>query len=104
MGHKPFSVRRPGRPAKRVSAKEKARQRKLQQLVQSLAGKLGEARYAVVTANLKLWGAHVEFSGRLGAKAALDSSDLPVGSAVVRLCDGVELARRSKVGEGFAAA
>lgn len=52
-----------------------------------------DVRYCVLNAKDSPLEYCTEFSGPGGAKEILDRSDLPTGSVVIRLCDGVELAR-----------
>ena len=92
-GRSPFQKPKLGRP--KVSAAEKKRQQRCKRLVDKLKRMGVDAAYCVIDASGRLWKTFTEFSGCRGAKAELDMSDLPSGSAVVRMSDGVELARRS---------
>ena len=81
-----------------VSA-EKSRRTKIKQIVEKLkkSGLSGKSdRYCIIDPDGKLWRSFSEFSGLSGAKRAFDLSGLPSGSAVVRVSDGVELARMKR--------
>lgn len=96
----PFKRGPKGRP--KLSPAARKRRDKLAQIASKVRISVtnGEA-YFMVTATWKVVDLFHEFSGMDGAKAALDSSCLPTGAAVVRICDGVELARLSGAGTYF---
>ena len=92
----PFKNPGPGRP--KLSQAAIKRRQKFRKLAASIHAAGQNVRYCIVTASGDLWKIFEEFSGIGGAKEALDLSDLKNGSAVIRVCDGVELARRSASG------
>lgn len=89
----PFKKSGPGRP--KLSPAAKKRRQKFKSIAARIRRMQADAKYCIVSASGTLWKTFYEFSGLEGAKRALDSSNLPIGSAVIRLCDGVELAHRS---------
>lgn len=59
-----------------------------------------DANFCIFTDSGEMKGTFSEFSGRGGAKWALDNLDFPVKSAIVRLSDGVELAYKGEIYRG----
>ena len=81
----------------KISPAETKRKKKFVALAKELRPVLGRAKYAVIAASGEFHAAFEEFSGVGEAKACLDESDLPPGSVVIRLKDGVEMSRRSQI-------
>jgi hypothetical protein len=81
-----------GRPKLSPAAKKR------KEIFKKIAKKLrseSDARYAIITASGEVQYTFYEFSGPGGAKEALDTLELPPGTAVVRICDGIELSHRT---------
>jgi hypothetical protein len=92
----PFKHPGPGRPKLSPAAKKRAQKFKLlAEKMRKMRQAADGARYCIVTAAGAVWKTFVEFSGWGGAKEALDMSDLSPGAAIIRVCDGIELAHRS---------